>query len=81
MRRSLLAAVICALLALPAWALACPVCFSAKEENRQAFVDTTIFMTLLPLALIGGIVWWLVRLSREGDAPDGLPPDHPSDPR
>lgn len=78
MSRRATAAVSCLVLALPAWAFACPVCFSAKEENRQAFIDTTIFMTLLPLALIGGVVWWLVRLYREGGAPDTT--GHPSDP-
>jgi hypothetical protein len=45
-------------------ALACPVCFSAKDEaQRQAFFDTTIFLTLLPLALIGGIAYWIFKRS------------------
>lgn len=45
-------------------ALACPVCFSAKDEaQRQAFFDTTIFLTLLPLALIGGIAYWIFQRS------------------
>jgi hypothetical protein len=43
---------------------ACPSCASPLEENRQAFVDTTIFLTLLPLAMIGGFVWWVRRRSR-----------------
>lgn len=47
-------------------AQACPVCFSAKDEaQRQAFFDTTIFLTLLPLAMIAGIVYWVARRSRE----------------
>ena len=45
-------------------ALACPVCFSAKDEaQREAFFDTTIFLTLLPLAMIGGIAYWIFQRS------------------
>ena len=44
---------------------ACPSCASPLEENRQAFVDTTIFLTLVPLFLIGGLIWWIRRRVRE----------------
>ena len=44
---------------------ACPSCASPLEENRQAFVDTTIFMTVVPLAMIGGMIWWIRRKSKE----------------
>lgn len=62
-------------------AYACPVCFSAKDEaQRQAFFDTTVFLTLLPLAMIGGVIYWIGRRVRkldleqaEGEAP-GAPP-------
>jgi hypothetical protein len=43
------------------WARACPSCASPLEENRQAFVDTTIFMTVVPLLMIGGLVFWIRR--------------------
>ena len=46
-------------------ARACPSCASPLEENRQAFVDTTIFLTLLPLFMIGGLIWWLRRRARQ----------------
>lgn len=60
---------------------ACPVCFSAKDEaSRQAFFDTTVFLTLLPLAMIGGVIYWIARRSRqleaeppEPEAPDAQP--------
>lgn len=65
-----------------AWAAdlarACPSCASPLEENRQAFVDTTIFLTVVPLAMIGGFVWWLRRRSKEMEqtpeiaVPEGL---------
>lgn len=54
---------------LVGWAVdvahACPSCASPLEENRQAFVDTTIFLTVVPLAMIGGLVWWIRRKVRE----------------
>ena len=40
-------------------AQACSVCFSARDENRMAFIVTTGLMTGLPLGLIGGTVLWL----------------------
>ena len=46
---------------------ACPSCASPLEENRQAFVDTTIFLTVVPLMMFGGFVWWLRRKTRELD--------------
>lgn len=63
-------------------ARACPSCASPLEENRQAFVDTTIFLTVLPLLMIGGFVWWLRRKAREmqDDATIPVPDDLLRDP-
>jgi len=63
-----------------AWAAdlahACPSCASPLEENRQAFVDTTIFLTVVPLLMMGGFVWWLRRKVRErDDAPEIAVPE------
>ncbi|MEM7433954.1 MAG: hypothetical protein AAF436_02295 [Myxococcota bacterium] len=66
-----------------AWALgsaaglasACPTCASPLEENRQAFVDTTILLTLVPLAMIGGFVWWLRRKARSLEPPEIAVPE------
>ncbi len=74
---------IAVLVSWPKVAAACPVCFDARDKNRMAFLLTTIFLTLLPLAMIGGIVFWLRRRVREleklgePDPPPGvdLPPD------
>lgn len=46
-------------------AYACPSCASPLEENRQAFVDTTIFLTVVPLMMIGGLIWWIRRKVRQ----------------
>jgi len=78
MTRSVVALLACAIASVADVALACPSCASPLEENRQAFVDTTIFLTVVPLAMIGGFVWWLHRKARENEpppeiiVPDGL---------
>lgn len=57
-------------------AAACPSCASPLEENRQAFVDTTIFLTAVPLVLIGGMIWWIRRRLRAmEDLPEIPVPD------
>ncbi len=57
--------------ALPEAAHACPVCFDARDETRQAFLATAAFMTLLPLGMVAGAGLWLRRRSRELDAEEG----------
>jgi hypothetical protein len=40
---------------------ACAVCFSAKSEaNRIAFLGTTVLLTGLPIAMIGGLLYWIM---------------------
>lgn len=69
MRRAVRILSLLAVLALVAdVAQACPVCFSGAEENREAFFWTFVLMTSLPLAFMGGTVWWLVRRMRARDA-------------
>jgi heme exporter protein D len=34
--------------------IACPVCFDAKDGTREAFVWTTVMLSLVPLAMIFG---------------------------
>lgn len=41
---------------------ACSVCSAGREdENRLAFILTTVFLTFLPLGMIGGFVFYLRR--------------------
>ena len=50
------------LVGLPRLAQACSVCSAGREdENRLAFLVTTVFLSSLPLAMIGGTLWWLRR--------------------
>ena len=53
-----------ALLLAPQLADACAVCFSASDENREAFTVTTVFLTVLPLVMVGSTVGWLLRQLR-----------------
>lgn len=67
------------LFVLPDVAAACPVCFDARDENRQAFLATTAFLSLTPLSLVAGLGLWLRRRSREledeQDLSDGERPE------
>jgi hypothetical protein len=70
-----LALVLLALVALPDAAYACAACFDANDENRQAFIATTAFLTILPLGMVGGAGLWLRRRARErasGELPSDL---------
>ena len=59
------AALLAALLtSLPAVAAACPTCGVGNGRNKMAYFITTIFLSLLPLALIGGAMLWIARRSR-----------------
>lgn len=61
---------------VPAVAYACPVCFSAQnEENRFAFVAMTIFLTLLPLGMLGLGMGWAWRRMR---ALEDVRPERPT---
>ena len=72
MRRVGHAAAVAALAWLtPALALACPVCIGANEANRDAFLLSTVFMSLVPLAMIGGLVGFLVLRARRAGESDG----------
>lgn len=57
------------LVVAPDVARACAVCSAGRDEaTRVAFLVTTIFLSVLPLALIGGVAWWLRRAVRRSQA-------------
>jgi hypothetical protein len=59
------------LVLVPDVALACPVCFDPRDENRQAFLATTAFLSLLPLGMVAGAGLWLRKRSKELDREEG----------
>jgi hypothetical protein len=52
---------------VPDDAAACAVCFDARDENRQAFLVTTAFLSLLPLGMVAGAGMWMRKRSKEID--------------
>jgi hypothetical protein len=58
------AAALIGFIGVPELAQACAVCGVGREENRMAFLLTTIFLSILPLLAIGGIVGWLRHRSK-----------------
>jgi len=53
----------------PLDAVACPSCLAAQDSDVQmAFISATAFLTFLPLASIGALVFWLRRRARQLDA-------------
>lgn len=52
-------------------ALACPVCGAGgNEENGAVYLAMSAVLSGLPLAMIGGIVFWLRRAARRGAGAD-----------
>ena len=52
---------------LPEAVSACPVCFDSSDENRQAFLATTAFLSLLPLGMVAGAGLYVRKRSRDLD--------------
>lgn len=52
-------------------AVACAVCFSGRDESRVMYLLTTIFMTLIPIAVLGAGIYWVVK---KATATDSAPP-------
>jgi hypothetical protein len=57
---------------LPEAAAACSVCYGGEEESRSAFILTTVLLSVLPLAMIGSLVWWIARRVRAIEAADAV---------
>jgi hypothetical protein len=56
------------LTAAPVSALACPVCaLVGTSNNTWAYQVMSAMLTFLPLAMVGGIVWWLTGLAARAD--------------
>ena len=44
--------------------LACSVCGYTEEDSQVAFIVTTALLTFVPLLFIGGVVYYLRKVSR-----------------
>jgi high-affinity Fe2+/Pb2+ permease len=77
MRRAVVILALVALL-VPAIAGACAVCGAGiNDRNANAFAGTTALLSLLPLGMFGGCIWWL-RKNGYGDG-EFLDRDEPRD--
>jgi hypothetical protein len=47
---------------------ACPVCFQSGGEERWAFYATTVLLTMLPLMMVGGFVFFLKKRFEQMEA-------------
>jgi len=66
MRIAIDVAVSAVVLSAPRIAAACAVCFAGQnDETRGAFLATTGLLSALPLVMIGSLIWWLHRRSRQ----------------
>ncbi len=67
-------------LGAPELARACAVCSSGTEDaSRLAFILTTIFLSSLPLLMLGAVLWWLWRRTRQLER-EAAHRDHSSQP-
>jgi hypothetical protein len=66
-----------ALVAVPELAAACAVCGAGvdDDQSRIAYLITSAVLSVLPLALFGGILLWLHRQHRRQSG--ARPPPHP----
>lgn len=65
----------------PGLAWACPSCANLQDANRQAFVNSTVFLSLMPVGMIAVIVIWVWRKMRQAETPVDpaeSPPGFPS---
>jgi len=53
--------VACAALLAAGGTQACPVCILADPKTAGTYLGMTLMMSALPLALLGGLIYWLKR--------------------
>jgi len=54
---------------VPGAALACSVCIAAgSEDTTNAYRAMTAFMTFTPMAIVGGVIYWIYRRYKALDA-------------
>lgn len=64
----------------PSVAAACTVCYDPKEAGKGDFLQMTVFMSLLPLAMMSAValfVWVKFRSRDAGLAPAAIPLERP----
>ena len=52
--------------------LACAVCGAGEDPAKGSYVGMTLIISALPLVMLGGIVWFVVRASKKAEEPRPL---------
>ena len=65
MKRTASILILFACLVWPVAAHPCAVCGARDDRNQNAFFNTTLLLSFLPLGMIGGGLWWLNGRVRE----------------
>jgi hypothetical protein len=52
------------------YAWACAVCGTATEESKKAFIISTAALSVVPLLMIGGVIYYLYWANRRKIQPD-----------
>lgn len=76
-----LATALLLLLVAPGAALACPVCgLAGPGNNGLAYLIMTLVLSALPVAMIGGVFYWVYRRTTEAEARETTADRHPAVP-
>jgi hypothetical protein len=77
-RASSFVATVLLIMAAPAFAHACPMCFNGNNQNQSAFLYGSIMLMLVPTITIGSLVYWAWRRAcANAAAQEQLPPPPP----
>lgn len=67
------------IMAAPAFAHACPMCFNGNSQNQMAFVYGSLLLMFVPTITIGSLVYWAWRRAcAHAAAQEQLQPPPPS---
>jgi MYXO-CTERM domain-containing protein len=61
--------------------LACAVCGAGEDPARGTYVVMTLIISGLPLAMLGGIAWWVIKSNRTREAEERAAQNASAEPR
>lgn len=47
--------------------LACAVCGAGQDPSQGSYVVMSIIISVLPLGMLGGIAWWVIKSNRAAE--------------
>lgn len=55
--------------------IACAVCGAGQDPAKDSYVTMSLVISALPLLMLGGIVWWVVRAARKAEEAQAPTPE------